>query len=224
MLATVISFCTNDYRFLKSCIDGVSSFSSQIVIPVCDHFFDGTLENLALLEKIYSDYPGVQFIEFAFDSEQLYGTFAKREPQSQEWGNHWHNTGRLIASYFINQEVEHLLFCDVDEVFDQKKMGSWLKEFDWRAYQAVRFSTYWYFRDACFQALSTPDGPLLLKKEIAEPKLLLHEDERMGIFLSIQGKKERLMHGLDGKPMVHHYSWVKTKFGFMTLKQMKRDS
>lgn len=211
MLATVISFCTNDYRFLKYCIEGIASVSSQIIIPVCDHFFDGKLENLSLLEEIYKEYPHIQFIEFAYDSEQLYGTFVKLPPFSPAWGNHWHNTGRLIAYYFLNPEINDVLFCDVDEVFEKSKLELWLKKTDLEPFEAVRFSTYWYFREACFQATTYPDGPLLVKKRSLTPELLLDEDERMGMFLRLQGQKERLVLGIDGKPMAHHFSWVKTK-------------
>ena len=49
MIAAIINFCTNDYRFLARSIAETKSFSSQIIVPVCDHFFDGTPEtSLAL--------------------------------------------------------------------------------------------------------------------------------------------------------------------------------
>lgn len=210
-IASVISFCTNDYRYLKSCIEGVARVSSQVIIPVCDHFFDGTLENLQLLEKIYAEFPDCTFIEFAFDPQRLYGTLIQRLLQSPDWGVHWHNTSRLISYYFLNQEIDYVLFCDVDELFEAEKLMLWAGEFNVADYEALRFSTYWYFREACFQATTYPDGPLLVKKEVLLPELLLNEDERMGIFQAIKGKKERLVPGLDGKPMVHHYSWVRTK-------------
>ena len=41
MFATIINFCSNDYSYLRHCIDGVKPFSSQVIVPVCDHFFDG---------------------------------------------------------------------------------------------------------------------------------------------------------------------------------------
>ena len=210
-IASVISFCTNDYRYLKGCIEGIAPISSQIIIPVCDHFFDGTPENFSLLEKIYAENPHCQFIEFAFDSELLYGTPIKRLPQSPDWGVHWHNTSRLVSYYFLNQEIDYVLFCDVDELFDKEKLALWFSQFNIEEYDALRFSTYWYFREACFQATTYPDGPLLVKKERLTSELLLNEDERMGMFLRIQGKKQRIVPGLDGKPMVHHYSWVRTK-------------
>ncbi|HSX03658.1 MAG TPA: hypothetical protein VLG76_02910 [Rhabdochlamydiaceae bacterium] len=210
-LATIVNFCTHDFRFFKKSIEAVSSFSDQVIVPICDHFFNGELENLALIEKIYRDYPHVDFIEFAYDPEQLYGTFKHLLPESPEWGPQWHNSSRLVAFYFLKECIDSVLFCDVDEVVDQKKFTEWLKNFDLTSYSALRFSTYWYFREASFQATTYPDGPLLVKKEALTSELILNEDERMGLFLRIQGKKERLFPGLDGRPMVHHYSWVRTR-------------
>ena len=45
-ISTVISYCTNDYQFIKHAIDSVRPFSRQVIVPVVDHFFDGTEENL----------------------------------------------------------------------------------------------------------------------------------------------------------------------------------
>lgn len=210
-LATIVSFCTHDYRFFKRCIEAVSSFSSQVIVPICDHFFNGEIENLALLEKIYEEHPAIEFIEFAFDPTSLYGTLKTMEPQSGEWGSQWHNSSRLIGYYFLKEEIDTLLFCDVDEIIDEKKFGAWLKEFDDASYNALRFSTYWYFREPIFQATTYPNGPLLVKRNCLTPDLILNEDERMGLFLRIKGKKEQLVPGLEGIPMVHHYSWVRTK-------------
>jgi len=40
----------------------------QNIVPVCDHFFDGSPENRPLLEKIYSAFPEILFIEYPFQS------------------------------------------------------------------------------------------------------------------------------------------------------------
>ena len=55
-IATVINYCTTDYRFLKFCIDEAKKFSHQIVIPVCSHFFNGESENRALLNLSYQEH------------------------------------------------------------------------------------------------------------------------------------------------------------------------
>ncbi len=209
-LAIIVNFCTHDYRFFKRCVEALS-FSDQIIAPVCDHFFNGERENFGLIESLYQDYPQIDFIEFAYDPERLYGTPRSLLPQSPEWGPHWHNSGRLVGYYFLHESIDTVLFCDVDELVDATKFEEWLKNFDVMAYDALRFATYWYFREAAFQAITFPDGPLLVKKSCLSPDLILNEDERQGLFFQLKGNKQRLVVGNDGCPMVHHYSWVRTK-------------
>ncbi|NGX59745.1 MAG: hypothetical protein KR126chlam3_00902 [Chlamydiae bacterium] len=201
-LASIISFCTHDLRFLDRCIQGISPFSSQIIIPVCDHFYNGKPEDLDLLGKIYAKYPQVDFIEFAYSEEEVYGTPARLVKGAPGWGQHWHNSARLVGSYFVRPEIQYVLFLDVDEIFS----GG----FEVEDYEAIRFATYWYFKRADNCASVFPDGPLLVKKCLLTPELLINEDERAGMFWKIKGKKVREYLGNEG-PLVHHYSWVRTR-------------
>ena len=50
-IATIINYCTSDYRFIKTCIDAVLSFSKQVIVPIADHTFDGQPENNELVNK-----------------------------------------------------------------------------------------------------------------------------------------------------------------------------
>jgi len=204
-IATVISFCTNDLRFLDKCIKSVQPFSKQILIPVCDHFYNGTKENHPLLQRIYQKYPEIDFIEFAYSKEEVYGTPAPLVEKSPGWAQHWHNSARWISFFFLRPEIDWILFVDVDEIFAKDIQTIPLSD-----YNALRFATYWYFKMADNCATVYPDGPLLVKREALKPEFLLDEDERMGLFFQIEGKKEREFL-IDEKPIVHHYSWVKTE-------------
>lgn len=207
-VASIISFCTNDVRFLKACIEGVKTFSHQVLISVSDHFFNGELENLALLEQIYKQFPDCTFIEFAFDPNELYGSCAYSR-ENPDWVHHWHNSARLVAYHFVKEEIDSLFFVDSDEIVESQKFAAWLQK--GCTFNAVRFRTYYYFRETRFQATTWPDGLLFVKKSALDPDWLLDSDERMGLFFKMLGRKERFMLGLDGKPMIHHYSWVRTK-------------
>ena len=44
---------------------------------------------------------------------------------------------------------------------------------------------------------------------------LFHRFERPGFFRSFSGKKMSGVLGLDGLPMIHHYSWVRTEKEFL---------
>jgi hypothetical protein len=51
-----------------------------------------------------------------------------------------------------------------------------------------------------------------VKKTLLEGSILMNDrGERGDIYRLTPGKKEKAMTGLDGTPMIHHYSWVRTK-------------
>lgn len=211
MIASIISFCTNEYRFLEACIAEARCFSQQIIVSVCDHFFDGTPENYALLEEVYKQFPDCTFIEFSYDPAHLYGTFSSLQPGHVDWVHQWHNSGRYASLFFIEPKVEYIFLIDADEVAEGKKIRSWLDTEEYRGYDAMRLSMYWYFREARFRAKTCDDLQLIVKKAALRPEDFLDLDERMGTYMRIKGKKIREVKGIEGAPMVHHYSWVRTK-------------
>jgi len=204
-IATIISFCSNDYRFLDKCIQSVVSFSEQIIIPICDHFYNGEPENYSLLQKIYASYPEIEFIEFAYSTDQMYGTGARLIPQSPQWGHHWHNASRLTGSYFLNKDITWVLFVDADEIFEKD-----LRQLPFDEYDALRLSTYWYFQTGKKQATVHPDSTLVIRKSKLKFTSPINEHERLGLFFAVEGKKLRGF-PLNDPPIVHHYSWVRSK-------------
>ena len=210
-ITSVITFCSNDYRMLNACIAGVRPFSQKIIIAVCDHFFDGSEENYALLEHVYCMYPDCLFIEYAFDPMQSYRRFSPHYPEHENWRHEWANTNRWISYYFLPSQTEFIFFLDADEIVDPQSFISWLDANDLNDYSVLSFSAYWYFRQACYRAKNYDDISLLVRKSALTPDHLWHPDERTGILLNINGKKRYHIVGLDGKPLVHHYSWVRTK-------------
>ncbi len=202
-LATVINFCSNDYPFLRDCIEAVKPFSTQILIPVCDHFFDGVKEDREILNRIYAENPDVQFIEFPFDEKKsLYGSHSSLS---------WHNLARMIGRFFLKNEIEYVLFLDCDEIVDSERFAEWMNTFPYGDFDALHLANYWYFRECHLQAKSWEHTPLLVKKELLDGALIMNACERAGMYDLIAGNKANGALGLDGNPMVHHYSWVRTK-------------
>jgi hypothetical protein len=201
-LAVIINFCSNDYPFLRPCIEAVKPFAAQILIPVCDHFFDGQEEDRVTLEAIYAEHPDVQFIEFPFDGQKSF--YASH---SSVYG---HNLARLVGSYFLREKVEYVLFLDCDEIVDTPRFIDWLNAFPLLEYRALHFLTYWYFRESRFQARNWEHTPLLIHKSLLDGALIMNEQERAGMYDSCLGKKASRIPGRDHLPMFHHYSWVRT--------------
>lgn len=210
MIATIVNYCSHDYRFLSLCLKEIETFSSQIIVPVCDHFFDGRKENRDLLELSYQENPSIQFVEFSFDSKKTYGV-REITPEDPDWIHYWHSTSRYIGFYHLNPNIEYVLFLDVDEIPESKRFCEWLKAFSYQEFDAIRFTNFFYFREARYRSQKFGRTALMVKKTSIEPELILDPLERKGLFTSVVGKKIEDVYGLDGLPLFHHYSWVKTK-------------
>ncbi|MES2344931.1 MAG: hypothetical protein V4494_03215 [Chlamydiota bacterium] len=210
-VGTVISYCTNDFRFLDMCIEEARCFSSQIIVVVADHFFNGEPENRLLLEKSYQKHPDCLFVEFVYSEKEPYGFYCPVGPSDSDWAHYWHSTSRYIGFHFLEEMIETVLFADVDEVHDGKRFLEWLDGFDYRSYEVFRLAGYAYFRSARYRSLSWHPISLFARKEALFPEILLDLQERQGIFEGIAGKKMKQAVGLDGRPLVHHFSWVRTR-------------
>src|SRR5690349_19798755 len=130
-IGTVINFCSNDYPFLSHCIDSIKSISAQVIIPVCDHFFDGKQEDREILNRIYAENSDVQFVEFPFDvNKSLYGSHSSV---------YWHNLARMIGQFFLKEEICYVFFLDCDEIAETARLSQWLEAFPYQDYEAIRF-------------------------------------------------------------------------------------
>src|SRR5580700_11503919 len=109
-ISAVISFCSNDWRFLKQCVTSVSAFCEQVIITVCDHFFDGSMENYGLLEEAFRRFSDCTFLEFNFNPKQSYRVFSPLYPEHPYWRHEWHNTGRWLSYFYCLPDTEFLFF------------------------------------------------------------------------------------------------------------------
>ncbi len=208
-ITTCISFCTNDSRYLKRCLEEVRVFSSQIIVTVCDHFFNGEKEDYPLLHQLYQEYSDCEWIEYPYLHNELYNPYVCSSPESVNWKMYWHATSRYIAYFFIKHP--YTLFLDVDEIVEGEKFHSWLKSKAYTNYNAIRLQNYYYFREAHFRATQHHNNTLIARTKALSPERIFNPDDRFGIFLKIPEPKWENVSGLDGKPMIHHYSGVKTK-------------
>ncbi len=203
-LATVISYCTNDYRFINHCIAEARKFSQQIVIPVCDHFFDGKPENRMLLEHTYAQNPDCIFVEFAYLQDRLYNPYLRFTPEDQEWIPCWHATVRYIGYLHLDPKIDWVLFLDCDEIVEGDRLVKQLYIGD---HNAIRLACYYYVLRPDFRADKVQSLPLLIRK-LALSKFS-HSDDRYALYKYAPEPKKQDVRGLDGKPFIHHYSWVR---------------
>ena len=210
-ISTIISYCTNDFRFIAKCIKEAKIFSNEIIVVVCDHFFDGTPENRHLLEYTYAQYSDIRFIEFSYLSDRIYSLYHSILPKDPEWAKLWAATTRYIGFHYLDSATEYVLFLDSDEIINGKMCLEWLETKQYMSYEALRLGAYLYALKPSMRAKKAVNLPLLVKRIAFSPLTLMNELERIGAFLSHPGPKREEVVGLDQKPFVHHYSWVRTK-------------
>lgn len=209
-VATIISYCTHDYRFLGKCIEEAQKFSEQVVIPVCDHFYDGTPENRFLLERTYANHPDCEFIEFTYDPERLYSPYLSYTNRDPEWPHLWHATARYIGFLYLNESIDYVLFLDCDEIMEGKRFANWLQnEESWKNFNAMRLGCYYYVLRPTWRAEIPQALSLFAKRDAFHSVHFIHPSERYALFQALNGPKLKLVY--DQTPFVHHYSWVRTQ-------------
>lgn len=201
-LAVIINFCSNESNFITACIQEIQKVTKNIIVPVSDHFFDGTDENHEKLESIFASFPGVTFILYPF----MPSLFPEKDKD-----HHLHNASRAIGMQYLPDSAQYVLFLDADEVVDGERFRSWLNEKRYLDFEFIKLSCYWYFREPCNQATTFEASPLLVKRSKLNKRLLMHHDERNGIYSEGRGKKIEGTLGVNSEPMFHHYSWVRSK-------------
>ncbi len=206
-IAAIISYCSNDFRFLGKCIQEAKEFAQRILVVVCDHFFNGQGENRARLEETYTLYPEIDFIEFAYDPEKIYSPYHRIGPADPDWPIYWAATARYIGYYFTQEPW--LFFLDSDEIAEGERLNKWLQKGEHFDFVALRFACYQYGLTARERAKEVMGAALLVQRKALAPLLLLNDLERLGTYRSMIGEKKDFV--LVQRPFFHHYSWVRTK-------------
>ena len=206
-IGTVVNFCTNEKRFISACLKSALVFSSQVIVPVASHFFDGTPENRDVLEQVYSAFPECLFIEYPFIPEKIpAATFKAVRPDP-----FWHCLSRLIGTFALDESIETVIFLDADEVADGRAMAEWLDCSDYEQHMTLKLANYWYFREPIYRAENFEDSIVLVQKKALTADMLLQDEERNAVYDSLPGPKRRMVLGTAGQPLFHHYSWVRTE-------------
>lgn len=206
-ITTIISYYSNDYRYIEKTIEEAKRFSSSIVVTVCDHYFDGSKENETLLKQTYAAFPEVTFVQYAFLPDRLYGFAEPATINHPYWFDLCNATSRYIGFFFAQNE--YLLFLDCDEIIEGDRMVKWLSTKEYQNYDAMRWFQYYYLQKATERFRAWQIGGLFAKKKSINPSLMIQRYDRIGIYEAIEGKKKEDLLSLDQTPMIHHYCWVK---------------
>lgn len=197
-ITTIINYCTNDYIFLKPCIDSALKISHKVIVPFCTHFHDGTEQDNALLARSAAENTGAEFVEFDYQKEQ---------------SSRWHcNISRKIGTMVAPEDTDYFLFLDTDEIIVPELFNEWWREQQSAPYVGYKIANYFYFRDFKHQCKDWQDSIVLVQKgTYTQDQYIMHENERSGVFDYIPSQQRIRNATYQGKPFIHHYSWVRSK-------------
>jgi len=197
-------------RFISKCIQEAKKFSRQIIIPISDCFFDGEKENQNLLNLTFANHLDCFFILYKYYKNTLYSPYRHCSRDSSKRKNFWHSTSRYLGYLFLDKKTEYVLFLDADEICNGDMFKKWLDKYEYKNFNAFRFAYYYYFKKSSLRAKDYLQCGLMMKNNLP-PLILLESGERFKTFNNITGKKKPVVFGNNNLPMIHHYSWVRTK-------------
>lgn len=213
MLGVVINYCSNESMFIESILKECSKFSKDIIVSYGSHTYDGVPEKMDIAVQ---DYPHVDFVEYQVDLSRTGLTGVVKRPTA-----YWCNLARWqgIVRLKERKHVEYVLFIDADEVPEGDKVNAWLANTVLNPQTVYKLANYWYFKSPENQATEHEDSILIAPIGLLTETKVFHDDERDSIFRFCGEFKQRMIKGLGGTPMFHHYSWVRGREGL--LKKMQ---
>lgn len=190
MVGVVISYCSNDKCFIKPLIDQCKIFADEVVVVSCSHYFDGHIDNN--LEDL--THLGVNHYIFDYlpDNDIKYH----------------HNWARYKGLELSHSEF--VLFLDADEIPDGNLMYNYLREAELKYNSVINFKCHWYFREPIYRARRNEICGLLAHRSLLTENLFFTPLERWSYKLYNIPSIENADY--NGLVIMHHFSWVKTKF------------
>jgi hypothetical protein len=204
MISTILQYSTIDIRFLEKNLKQLSKFSDEIIIPICSHLFNGEEEDANKIKEsinIISKFDKAFYFIFNWEGAHL-GT------------RYYHNLSRKLGTE--KAKNEWLLFVDADELLSDEFID-WFETIKYTD-NAYWLTCYWYFREAIYQATRTEGAGMLIKKKYCDWDVYSNHERQQLINKTpnfINGHDYPVL-SLTGKPMMHHFSWVRSKEEMLT--------
>lgn len=198
MITSILQYSTLDIRFLETNLKQLSKFSDEIIVPICDHLFNGEPENEELLNTTY---------EIISKYEKCSGYMFEWQGQNSNPG-YYHNLSRALGTSIA--KGDWLLFVDADEIVDDT-FKEWFETKAQHTDTTYWITCYWYFREPIYQSKTYEGCGLLIKRDKCNWNVNIRDERQQfhGGNDFIHGGYNHIL--ADGKPMMHHFSWVREK-------------
>lgn len=199
---------TDDFRFLKVTLRECAGVFTKIVVSIGSQLWNGEAENEEEIATFITEnsYDNVEYVRYQIpqDKMKVIGDTVKPEM-------YWESHARWIAFDKLG-DVSYVLFLDSDEVIDVQSFSTWLDTNEYQRYAGMKLKNYWYWRDPIYRARGYyEDSAVLVKKNTFNPLHIFSNMGRHGVFEGCVGQKKRNVSGFNDLPLIHHYSWVRTK-------------
>ena len=193
--------------FAEDAIREAARVSGAVVVAYASHLSDGTAEDLSYVDALRARLEAggeasarIVWVPVRWDAGA----------SSRFWVRYlrWAALPRLPAA------VRAVLWLDGDEVVDAPRFRAW-----WAARGAaavlgrggapLKLANFVYFREERFQAVQLEDSAVICARAgLTVAQFFDNPDAEREMFAV---GARRLVPGLDGAPLVHHYSWVRSK-------------
>jgi hypothetical protein len=199
-LATVVSYCSNERNFARPLLRNAFAFSTAVVVAVGERLYNGDGEDEGHIARLRDAFPDAHFVRYpvpnGWDPVPLHN--AARE------------AGVRRAREVLGDDC-WVLLLDGDEVPDGERMRAWWASESPTPRDAYKLLNYWMFLDPRMVAGEYEDSALLAHASQLTTEALQHPRERDGIYM-VRGdlvSVRRRVAGLDGAPLLWHFSWVR---------------
>lgn len=193
MISVVITHSSIENQFIDRQLKECAKFSDDIVVVSLKNFING--EEDKNLRVIYKDNVKHKIVTCLSDSIK-----------------DKHNTTRWQGFISTDNKYDYVLFLDGDEIPNGDLFKEHLDNYPFDVSDALSYKCYWYFRSELYRAKTTEQCALLVKKSVIDRDFIFHEAERWNFLNRINPLNYELdVASFDGEPMLHHYSWVRTK-------------
>jgi hypothetical protein len=208
-IGVLISTSSLEKDFLCAQLDQVSVFSTCTVVAFGDHLYQGKLEDTSFFHEMATQYPSVTFVQYPVM------TYISHNPLTRRPHAYWHNISRLAGMMHMSPQIDWVMFLDGDEVPEGERTRAWCQTLQLTDPLTIyKLANYWYFRDPSLQATTWEDSIVLAPRSLFADahqtyRLLMQDDERDALTYLFPTKRNVLPS--DGKPLLHHFSWVRSK-------------
>lgn len=206
-VSVVVNYCSNEEPFIHALLEQCRKFTNDIVVVYGSHFHDGRPENMERIENVKQKHSDITFAMYDVDISLPY---RDREGVIYRPHAYWCNLGRWTGVSALKFK-RWTFFMDADEIPDGERVSEWLRYTQLKDTICYKMANYWYFKLPTNQATTYEDSIILVQMKDLTRNMIFGDGERDHTkkFFDICSNTM----GMNGKPLFHHYSWVRTKEG-----------